>query len=130
MRQYKDMETVEFMSPEGIAMYTWVWEGPVGSAGGVGPNPEADDQGIHWYGLLLRFPKDKVNEDELKAMRRQFMVAAREGWPKGTNNDGTFDSDFASPLRDGDKFDKANNKRQNEELFGCWYMSFKSKTAP
>lgn len=122
MRSYKDMETVEFMTPQGIAMFPWIFE----------KNPEPDDQGNTWYGVTIRFPKDGVDQDELKTMRRQFMKAAKEGWPEGNDPDspGKFTEDFGSPLRDGDKFDKANNKKRREELFGCWYLSLKSKDRP
>jgi hypothetical protein len=123
VRDYKDMETIEFITPVGTAMFPWIFE----------KNPEADEQGKTWFGITLRFPKDEMEGDEdFIAMRRQFMRAAKEGWPKGNDpdNPGKFDSEFGSPLRDGDKFDKANNKKRREELFGHWYISFKSKDRP
>lgn len=125
MRDYKDMETVEFMSVPGVAMYPWIFE----------VNPEEDDQGKKWYGITMRFPKDEVDAggkhaDDWKEMRRQFMKAAKQGWPNGNDPDGGFTDEFASPIRDGDKFNKANNSKRKEELFGHYYISFKSKDRP
>lgn len=129
MRNIKDMEIIEIMTPPGIVMYPWVFE----------KNPEPDDQGVNWFGIVLKFPKDFDEyprnyegdpEAELKEMRRQFMKAAKQGWPNGNDPDGGFTDDFGSPLRDGDKFDKANNKKRNEELMGHWYMSLKTKNQP
>lgn len=120
MKNVKDAPIIEFMSPEGIVMYPWIFE----------KNPEPDDSGKTWYGCVLKFPKDTVNADELKGMRRQFMKAARQGYPDGNDGGGGFTVDFGSPMRDGDKFDKANNKKRNEELFGHWYVSFKTKNQP
>lgn len=126
MRDTRNDPIVEFITPEGITAYPWIFE----------KNPEADDQGVNWYGLMLKFPKEEyqhgkvllpaVDQDELNEMRRQFMVAARQGWPKPE----ALPEDFGSPLRDGDKFDRANNRKKNSELEGFWYMSLKTKNQP
>lgn len=131
MRQIKDAPIVEIMTPPGIVMYPWVFE----------VNPEEDDQGNKWFGMMLKFPKDGSHmprgyggdfDTELRDMRRQFMAAAKQGWPEGNDidNPGKFTPEFGSPLRDGDKFNKANNNKRNEELFGCFYINLKSKNQP
>lgn len=121
-------EIIPFMTPPGIAMYPWVFE----------PNPEPDDQGVIWYQIMLKFPKKDVDEggkhaDDFKDMRRAFMAAAKQGIELGVYDFRSMDdkpAEFGSPLRDGDKFNKANNKKRNEELFGHWFMNIKSKEPP
>lgn len=108
-------EIIAFTSPPGIVMYPHVFE----------RNPEADDSGKYAYGIMLKFKKELVDaggefHEEWIAMRKQFMKCAKLGWPGG------LPTDMGSPVRDGDKFDKANNKKQKEELFGHYYVNFKS----
>lgn len=107
------------VTPPGIVMYPWVFE----------KNPEEDDQGKTWFGLMLRFEKSLVDAggefaDEWRDMRREFMRCAKSAWPEGLPDE------LASPIRDGDKFDKANNKKKKEELFGHYYINFKTQNQP
>lgn len=110
-------EIISFTSPPGTVMYPWVFE----------KNSEADDSGKYWFGLMLRFEKRLVDaggeyNEEWLDMRREFMRCAKLSFS-------SYDRDelknLASPIRDGDKFDKENNRKKKEELFGCYYMSFK-----
>lgn len=108
-------EIIAFTSPPGVVMYPHVFD----------RNPEQDDQGKYAYGIMLRFPKDQVGpggeyEEEFKAMRREFMRCAKLSWPNGLPDE------MGSPVRDGDKFDRANNKKRKEELLGHYYMNIKS----
>lgn len=108
-----------FTTPPGTVMYPHVFE----------RNPEADDSGKFAYGVMLRFKKEDVDEggpyhDEWITMRRQFMSCAKASWPGGVPK-----IDFGSPIRDGDKFDKKNNKKEKEELTGHYYINFKSPGA-
>lgn len=110
-------EIIAFESPVGIVMYPWVFE----------RNQEADDAGKYWFGLMLKFKKEMVEaggdfNEEWLDMRRQFMKCAKLSF---TSYDKDELKNLASPIRDGDKFDKENNRKKKEELFGHYYMSFK-----
>jgi hypothetical protein len=108
-------EIIAFTSPPGVVMYPHVFE----------RNPEVDDSGKYAFGVMLRFKKETVDaggefHEEWKAMRREFMRCAKIAWPGG------LPEEMGSPVRDGDKFDKANNKKKKDELRGHYYINFKS----
>lgn len=120
-----NIEMIAGVTCPGITMYPWVFE----------PNKEPDDQGNYWYQIMLKFPKDKVEdggefEEDFNEMRRNFAKAAKEGIRTGMYSFTSMSDrpdDFGNPIRDGDKFDRQNNKKRKEELRGHYYVNFKSK---
>ena len=101
-------EIIECITPVGKFHYVYL------------SRPQQDDAGQDWYKLTIAWPKS-FKETELKGFRQAATKAAKQFFGDDVPK-------LQPILRDGDNSE--HNSSDVEELYGCYYITAKSKDKP